>query len=457
MRCNNSRIVCRNLSMVVLLFFIMMTLFSCKKYLDKKSRQDLAIPSSLSDLQAVLNNSQMNGGSPAYLEFVADNFYLTTSAWNGSPIEDRTNYIWDKNAITPDFATWNDSYSVIYNTNFVLDLLPKIAFDKSEQSLYNDVNGTAHFWRAFMFHQLAQLFCNPFSNSADTDPGIVLRLTSEIETPSKRSTVKETYDQIIADLKVATLNLPIISPTTMRPNKAAAYGELARVYLSIRDYTNAGLYADSCLKLYNTLLDYNTITSLPGFVNNPEILLLSYEGQIPSAMRNSSNCNIDTTLYKLYGTGDLRRSIFFGTNGSSRYWIGSYANNYGSFTVFDGIAVDEVYLIRAECYARDGKKDQAMADLNVLLRKRWNGTFTDLSATDNTDALNKVLVERRKELLFRGLRWSDLRRFNLENANIALTRHVNNTTYTLPPGDFRWVLLIPNVEVSRSGIPQNSR
>src|SRR5688572_27199774 len=98
MRCNTKRIVFKNLNRGIVFFFFMVSLFSCKKYLDKKSRQDLAIPSTLGDLQAVLDNPLMNGGSPAYLEFVADNFYITTPIWNGSPIDERNSYVWDKNA-----------------------------------------------------------------------------------------------------------------------------------------------------------------------------------------------------------------------------------------------------------------------------------------------------------------------------------------------------------------------
>ncbi|MFP9100715.1 RagB/SusD family nutrient uptake outer membrane protein [Flavobacterium sp. RHBU_24] len=94
-------------------------------------------------------------------------------------------------------------------------------------------------------------------------------------------------------------------------------------------------------------------------------------------------------------------------NGHS-YW-GSYD---GSPLPFSGIATDEIYLIKSECLARAGKFTEAMQVLNTLLEKRWiAGTFFPLSAT-GTAALDIILSERRKELVLRGLRWSDLRRLN---------------------------------------------
>jgi len=67
---------------------------------------------------------------------------------------------------------------------------------------------------------------------------------------------------------------------------------------------------------------------------------------------------------------------------------------------------------------------EAMFELNALLSKRWTtGTFTNLEATDPAQALNIILLERRKELLFRGLRWIDIKRFNKEGAGKALIQN----------------------------------
>jgi starch-binding outer membrane protein, SusD/RagB family len=435
-----------------------LSLASCKKYLDEKRSQDQAVPSTLADLQALMDNNNNWGSSPGYLEFVADNYYLSSGSWNGAQLmEWRTNYVWSKEAKVED-NIWSQPYSVVYYSNLVLEYLPKVKKREFETELYDAIKGTALFYRSFMFHQLAQLFCQPYSTSSDKDLGIVVRTTSAIEAHSTRATVQQTYDQVVSDLKTATQLLPLNTVVPTRPSKTAAYGLLARVFLSMRDYVNAGKYADTALSLNNSLLDYNQYSpDLPNFTNNPEIHFFSEEGYAPFDLLGPSNCKIDSNLFQSYQVNDLRRSIFFGSNGNTYYWWGSYFSSYRS-SIFDGIATDEIYLIRAECLARAGNKDEAMNDLNTLLIKRWKtGTYTNSTASDAQDALNKILTERRKELLFRGLRWSDLRRFNLENANVTLTRIINGTTYTLPPNDLRWVLAIPDAEINRSGMPQNPR
>ncbi|MGY0036939.1 RagB/SusD family nutrient uptake outer membrane protein [Pedobacter sp. NJ-S-72] len=126
---------------------------------------------------------------------------------------------------------------------------------------------------------------------------------------------------------------------------------------------------------------------------------------------------------------------------------------------FDGLAVDELYLIRAEAYARVGNAASAINDLNVLLKSRWStGKYVDIVATTADDALLKVITERRKELTMRGLRWSDLRRLNKDSKfSKTLSRTAQGITYTLPPNDLRYTLLIPQEVISNSPIAQNPR
>ena len=68
---------------------------SCKKYLDVKPVQSLSVPSTLDDLQAILDRYDLvNQKGPLLLETLSDNYYITTSTYNSRPIvDDRTNYV----------------------------------------------------------------------------------------------------------------------------------------------------------------------------------------------------------------------------------------------------------------------------------------------------------------------------------------------------------------------------
>ena len=233
---------------------------------------------------------------------------------------------------------------------------------------------------------------------------------------------------------------------------------LARTYLSMRKYNEAGAWADSCLNVYNTVLDYNTLNtniSNPIPMYNAEVVFHSM-AYVDGYFFSPDNCRIDSVLYQSYDNNDIRKKAFFKVVKAPNTvtWCGSYE---GSDYPFSGIATDELLLIKAECQARAGKVTEAMSTLNSLLVKRWKtGTFVPFTAANKEAALTLVLTERRKELLVRGLRWTDLRRLNSESGReTTLTRNLNNQVYKLLPGDTRYTLPIPYSVINMSGIAQN--
>src|SRR6185312_8637460 len=117
---------------------------------------------------------------------------------------------------------------------------------------------SALFFRAYYFGQLAWVYAKAYDKStAGKDLGIALRLTSDFNVTSTRATVEETYQKIVADAQESVMYLPELPEHPYRPSKAAAYGLLARTYLSMRQYDSAFRYADLCLGLQNSLLNYN--------------------------------------------------------------------------------------------------------------------------------------------------------------------------------------------------------
>lgn len=446
---------------ITLFVLLVMGSVSCKKYLDAKPDATLAVPSTLKDLEGLLDNynamnSQFCGGG----EIFTDSYYLQPQDWASLYWEyERNYYIWQKD--DQNDADWSQPYSNIFTCNLVLGTLKKIKIAPSEEALAAQIKGSALFFRGSYFYSLAQLFAKGYNkNSSETDLGIPLRLITDFNKKSKRSTVHETYEQIIEDFKNAAGLLPLNSSLKSRPTKAAAYGALARTYLAMQDYSNANLYADSCLSLTSGLMDFNSLD-----FNSPNPISRFNEEIIFQAISISENpigpytAKIDSNLYKLYCENDLRKSIYFSDNGDGTYsFKGDYdggSENWGhSFT---GIVTDEQYIIKAECCARMGKTEEALKYLNGLLEKRYiAGTFTPYTLTDSINLLAVILEERRKELLFRGVRLTDLKRLNQDSGfAVTLKRELNGTVYTLLPGDARYVALIPKTVIDISGMEQN--
>lgn len=438
---------------------------SCRKYLDKPTSTNLAYPTTIANCQALLDNSRiMNEGTPFYMETSADDYFVTQAQFNSASPIAREVYLWGM----PYLSTSNDwivGYQPVYHANVCLENIDKI--EKTNNVLaWNNVKGSAYFFRAYYFLQMIWEYGKAYDEStSNSDLGIALKMTTDLYEPTVRSSVKQTYELIINDAKQSILYLPDTSNHPLRPSKVAAYGLLARTYLSMRMYDSAGKYADNYLTLKSRLIDYNgdadLVNSLaldisPFRLYNKESAFYSSAADLLD-LPSTFNSNIDTLLYESYQANDLRKSAFFTGSGTYKTFKGTYSQDVR--TRFSGIATDEMYLISAECFARRGDKDNALANLNTLLVKRWKaGTFVPVSAADPAQALQIILQERRKELLMRGLRWIDLKRLNKESIHaVTLTRIVNGQNYILPPNDNRYALPIPEVLIAITGMMQNPR
>jgi hypothetical protein len=435
---------------------------SKKKFLDERPKSDLFEPTTLEDFQALLDNDFAMGLTPVLGELSADNFYLTTSLWQSIGAVEQNAYIWAEDVFggKGDNSDWNIPYKQVLYANVVLHGLEKVDSTADNKNQWNHIKGSALFFRAYAFYNLAQVFALPYNAAtANTDPGIPLRLSPNIDEPVKRSTVEQTYKQILNDLLEAKTRLAdTVSSIRIRPNRPAALAMLARVYLSMRDYEKAGAYADSSLKLYRELIDYNTrdaASSRPFGPANPETMYQSRFIETNVLKGVVGFAAVDSTLYKTYTLNDLRRILFFWIVPGRMAFRGSYT---GLTHAFSGLATDETYLIRAECRARAGEVNSAMDDLNTLLIKRWKtGTFVPFTASTKEEAINTILLERRKEMPCRGVRWTDIRRLNLDDAAIKPRRIVNNQEYELQPKSLKYALYIPPDAVIMGGYKQNER
>lgn len=456
-----------------LLSIFIITISSCKKdFLDAKPNTNIVAPTSLDDYQAMLENvDYLNRATPALLQTSSDDYVFTSyAAWQGTVFSaERNSYIWAKDLFEgqKDVKDWNIGYSSIFICNNVLEGLDKLTNADVNKRQWNNLKGWALFMRAYVLYDLVRSFSAAYdSQTSSIELGMPIRLKSGIDKVEQRSSVEQTYNQIFSDLNQSTTLLQpgIAASNKERPSKVAAMALYARIYLSMRNYTQAERYADSTLKLYNTLVDYNTVSltdKAPFTIHNIETILnttvITNYYPIIQTIEPITAVTINPELYRLYENNDLRKYVYFGTDITGRlYKKCGYSGNYSA--PFTGLATDEIYLIKAECQARRDEVQGALVTLNILLGNRYKtGTFIPLTATDAADALNKILMERRKELIWRSLRWTDLNRLNKEGAAIVLSRELNGIIYTLFPNDPKYVFPIPNEEIELSGIQQNQR
>lgn len=443
---------------------IIVGLSSCKKYLEEKSNNSLTVPTTLSDLQALLDNANVMNNliTPNAGDASTDDYFVLPAAYGNFSLDENKNIYGWKFLNTSSYNDWGIEYNVVYNCNLVLERVNEIPVLTSNQTQWENVKGTALFHRAYSFLNLAWIHAKAFDEgSSVTDLGIVLKLESDFNVPSVRSTVKETYERIVADAIEAAQYLPALPQHVYRPSKAAAYTLLARTYISMRKYDLALKYADSAFQLQSTLLNYNdplvkenNNVPFPNILLNPEIIFYSEQNQTTPA-NSFSNAKVDTVFFSSYDINDKRRTVFFIANQGYRRFCGSYSGNPSRY--FTGLTTAELYLIKAECYARKGDVSNALSNLNALLVKRWKtGFFTGVTASSANEALDKILQERRKELIMRGIRWSDIKRLNKEGLNIVLTRKLpDGTILTLQADRNYYALPIPKEIVDLTGMPQN--
>ena len=453
---------------VTLITALLMGLSCSKNDLEVKPDQHLMVPTTLEDLQALLNNGNIMNLGPGVHIISDDDFEVFTPAAHASfgSTAERNAYLWkqdlyESSTYMPD---WDHAYKLIFYTNVVLKGLDKIERVQKNSVQYDNIKGSALFFRGMAFYQLATQFADAYeTGTAATKLGIPLKLTVDLDEKLTRGTLQQTFDRITDDVGQAALLLANNEEALpLKPSKLAANALLARIFLYMGNYGKALKYADACLAIRSSLIDYNSLSKTSTrpistqLAMSTEVIFWQLMHDYLFPLRTTTS--ISTEVINSYNSNDLRKDIFLRNRNNGIY---TFKGNYsGDSFIFTGMAIDEVYLIRAECKARSGDIDGAMDDLHLLMTHRWDNRvlLPRFTAANETEALVKVLAERRKELITRGTRWSDLKRLNLDGRfAVTLRRRLDNVDYQLPPKDKRYAFPIPMVEIEAHNLQQNDR
>jgi hypothetical protein len=499
------------ISVLSLMVFI---LASCNDFLaEKPSKSSSLVVTTTDQLDAVLSlyTTFWREANRAAISATDDYGYITAmhDAYNGiyggSGIATLHAGCWDyvslANASSDELWTSGSygEWAKIFRANMVLAYADKVSGSSEDKER---LKTEAHFIRAYSYWILANTYCLPYTEANKSEPGLPLKSSTSFEESVARSTLEDTYAFIEADIKEALkCTTPLMQngkARHWRANTAGINGFLARYYLCLNNYTEALKYANNALNEYSTLVDYNTEMY---YGNNGNVTIDAGTPQQQSVIikypytHNNQTDYTDRINWKehLYMRFLYHGSWYYIPSQSLlalydqqhdlryRYHIVQHYSydrgavkpsyDYPGYVFFfkdyipSGPTTSEMYLIKAECQARLGSYPDGMNTLNLLRAKRIEpGTWVNLTASNQADAIRQILEERRREKPFT-LRWYDLRRYNNNNDpndDVVVTRTFypfsssaifNNDapiTYTLEKNSRKYALPINNSEIISS-------
>jgi tetratricopeptide (TPR) repeat protein len=441
------------------------TFSACDDYVDIEPKR-LAIAEDYKDVDALLNGAtSLSSASPMHeaAQLINDNVIVSNvhlQDLNSNTYRRAAAGIYQlDDAFYLESETdghWKGGYEIIANCNYILQILNEL---DQENPLNNQYRGEAQVHRAYAYWVLVNLYGHHFgtNHAANENSGIPILKKHADQTESlKRRTVQEVYDFIIEDLEFAVANLPIARQSIDRPHKGAAQALLARVYLHIGNYAKALEYADKALESNSHLHNYSQLSGAPGFLLDNEENLLMKRGIIPNIRVGWSYSNLlmmSKELEALYDVENDLRIINHSQKNSDGYYV--YADHDPWSYYFElGVTVPEIMLIKAEALARDNSSWSTAIDVvNELRSNRFSEDAVSndlhlLAATNQEEAIQNVLNERRREFHVTGMRFFDIKRLNaLHDANISLNR--NDKTWSA--NSINWALPITTKLIRTSG------
>lgn len=444
----------------------MLVLFvaSCEDYTDITPKGALVIESA-TDFHKMV--SLPNRGYPINnFQYLVDDqwireFYVIGQTPNINTINFTFDETADRVSMLKTSSFYNQAYSYINRWNTIIDLVDDSDGDDYTKRL---AKAEAKIYRAFDHFLLVNTYAKAYNPAtAATDGGICIMDKFDLEAQPVKSTVEQVYDFIQKDIEDALPYIQEVPLDVYHPSLAFAYAFKAKVHLFKREIAEAKEAAEMSLTYNDQIFDmvaYNEQGG-PSVVavtapENPEVLSYMYMTGY-NELNFAYSYIISPELKTLFGDDDARFNLFFNSTSTSfldagsntAYWNVRYTRFFNP-TV--GMKTTEVYLMLAECYARNNQFTEAVAVLNTLRANRILSETTDLQVpSTKKETMELVVNERRKELLFGFNRFFDLKRLNNEPEYAkTITRVfpiVNQTvpqeTYTLQPDSRLYIIPFP--------------
>lgn len=389
-------------------------------------------------------------------------------------------------------VAWKSPYIVIGRANRIIAAAEGGALSDAAEAkaTIDQYAAEAKVLRALAHFDLVRIYGKPYTEDQGASLGVPL-VTGVLESNAKpaRSTVAEVYTQVVKDLTEAISSNALATET--EPGYVSVWGAkaiLSRVYLNMGDYANALSVAEDIIKNSGAALWTRDQYSKAWDASTPNESEFLFRLNVAGSTDNNDLNGIGNLQqregYKeMVATKkfvdmltsdpkDVRNDMFlpataakevatYGTNKVFLNKLRGQGGNLRNVTIVPIIRLSEVYLTAAECAFRNNDKTKAVEYLNDLVKNRTT-TMASLATVDNI-TLERILIERRKELIGEGQRYFDALRNNetitryTSEADKGWHKTLSKEAQSFNRDYFKAIAAIPQAEINANpNIKQNT-
>lgn len=396
-------------------------------------------------------------------------------------------------------AFWTYCYNAIATINHAMEVIESA----ENPEIYKHQKGEALVARAYAHFMLVNVFAqryNPSTAAADLGVPYITSPEKDVFVEYTRSTIAEVYEKISKDLEIG---IPLIDNKKFQIaayhfNREAAAAFATRFYLytgewdKVIRYSEIALGIDCSTRLRDLVayrsLDFYEMQARYAAASEPTNLLLTscitnVGGSQIAAYRYGMNYALSREIFERSVVPGLAYQVFGQETALNipkfkRFFKTASINaNTGlAYAVIPLFTLEEVLLNRMEAQAMLNDYAGALTSIKEFLRKRvldvapvealteeailrYYRSFTpELSPFYEMSAKQRAFVDcatdfRRKEFIQEGMRWFDVKRFNII---VKRLDEDGNVMDELKPNDLRRAVQIPRDAIA-FGIAPNPR
>lgn len=481
---------------------------SCDDFLSEAPDNRVALDNL--DKAAQLLTNAYSSSSYAFTDWMTDNVQYTrgvTLRPNHQEAYEWKDFTADPTTQDTPIHFWFEAYSAIAHSNEVLAVLSDLIVESEEERKRKEaIESEALLTRAYGHFMLVNLFGKHFDpQTAASDPGVPYIETPETEflVQYERNTVAEVYDKVERDL---LRGIELVDDSFFANSGKYHFNQNAALAFASRFYLFKGDYV-RCIQYSNELLGANpeafirdmtsdeflaagaSIEGYPQLYTSPDLpgnFLLARKISLVQRTDFAHGPTEDFynelfSLHPFQGVSDVRANpaLVKGINGvfplryQSLFQRSSLNSNVGfPYNISIEFRGEEVLLNRIEANIFRNRLNDALSDLQTLVNRRYMVLNSDGSnqisialirnfmsslfgqaVNERVALLEFTLLEKRKEFLVQGMRWFDLKRYE-----VPVTHDLaNGELITLEGDDLRKVFQIPTSAIEVGGLEPNPR